>query len=171
MRSILRRYSVKSRSAFSVALGFSLIFASCHRPKAEDMVVVRVFRDSGSSFRRELDSKLYSFNYSNQEMHVKSGKKIFVATMEGNYKDELAKLTLFKPQMIILDSSTDASLLGGMQVDLGTARNACGVNANCLAFVPPWVVGEELEATNMVFDSITRQPKVETPSSNRSSSR
>jgi hypothetical protein len=135
------------------------------------MVIVRVLRDSGSSFSHELDSKLYGFNYSNQEMRVKSGKKVFVATMEGNYKEELGKLTLFKPQMIILDSSADAQLLGGLQVDLGKARNACGVNANCLAFVPPWVVGEELEATDMVFEAITRQPKVETPPSNRSSSR
>jgi len=58
-----------------------------------------------------------------------------------------------------------------MQVDLGKTRNACGANANCLAFIPPWVVGEELEATNMVFEAITRLPKVETPSSNPSSSR
>jgi hypothetical protein len=75
------------------------------KDERKGMVIVRVFRDSSSSFSRELDSKLYSL------MHVKSGKKVFIATMEGNYKDELAKLTLFKPQMIILNSSADAQLL------------------------------------------------------------
>jgi hypothetical protein len=127
------------------------------------IVVVRVFRDSHSDFRWDLDSKLYSFNNFDRRLRVTSGKVVFVATVEGNYKEELSKILLFKPQIIILDSSSDAQLLSGMQVNLTEARNACGSNGNCPAFIPPWVSGEELEATTKLFDSITRSTKIESP--------
>jgi hypothetical protein len=105
-----------------------------------------------SSFRSELDRKLYGFS----NHRVSSGKLILVATMEGDYQDELAgKIALVKPQMIILDSPTDVKLVAGMQFDLQKAKSACGKNQDCPAFIPPWVSGEELEATNMLFSAIT----------------
>jgi len=79
-----------------------------------------------------------------------------VATMEGDYQKELTeKIALVKPQMIILDSPADAKLVGGMQFDLRKAKSACGRNRDCPAFIPPWVSGEELEATNILFSAIT----------------
>jgi hypothetical protein len=126
----LRGIQTKPFSTLIVALGFCFIMASCNGPKTDGAVVVRVFRDSGSDFSRDLDNRLYSFNNFKQERHVKSGKLVFVATMEGNYKDLLGKIALIKPQMIILDSSADAQLLSGMQVDLtkqGTPVERTGI--------------------------------------------
>jgi hypothetical protein len=137
------------------ALILGCLFASCHGSTDTKFVVVRVFRDANSDFSRELDRKLYGFN---DQHRVGSGKLIVVATMEGDYQNDLAeKIALVKPQMIILDSPADAKLVGGMQFDLQKARSACGRNRDCPAFVPPWVSGEELEATNMLFSAITRE--------------
>ncbi|MGB0036372.1 MAG: hypothetical protein WBP79_12925 [Candidatus Acidiferrales bacterium] len=135
------------------ALALSLFFVSCHRSADEDFVVVRVCRDAHSDFSRELDAKLYGF--SNQH-HVHSGKVIIVATMEGDYQEELAeKIAQVKPQMIVLDSPADAKLVAGIKFNLRQAKSACGGNRNCPAFIPPWVSGEELEATNQLFSAIT----------------
>jgi hypothetical protein len=138
-----------------VVLGLSSIFASCSRSTDNNSLVVRVCRDASSDFSRELERKLYGFN---NQHRVSSGKLIVVATMEGDYQNELAeKIRLVKPQMIILDSPADAKLVGGMQFDLRKAKSACGRNGNCPAFIPTWVSGEELEATNMLFSAITHE--------------
>jgi hypothetical protein len=139
-----------------VLLVFSLVFASCRRSGDNNFVVVAVFRDASSDFSRELDRKLYGFN---DQHRVSSGKLIVVATEEGDYQNELAeKITLIKPQIIILDSPADAKLVGGgMQFDLRKAKSVCGRNRNCPAFIPPWVSGEKLEATNMLFSAITQE--------------
>ena len=136
-----------------VVLTFS--FASCDGSTDRNFVVVRVFRDGSSDFSRELDRKLYDFN---NQHRVSSGKLIIVATMEGDYQKDLAeKIALVKPQIIILDSPADAKLVGGMQVDLQRAKNVCGRNRDCPAFIPPWVSGEEMDATNMLFSAITQE--------------
>jgi len=77
--------------------------------------------------------------------------------MEGHYRDDLVeKIALVKPQIVILDSPADAKLLGGgMQFDLQRAKSVCGRKRDCPAFIPPWVSGEKLEATNMLFSAIT----------------
>jgi hypothetical protein len=159
----LRGIQTKPFNTLIVALGFCFIMAFCNAPKKDGTVVVRVFRDSGSDFSRDLDNRLYSFNNFKQERHVRSGKLVFVATMEGNYRDLLGKIALIKPQMIILDSSADAQLLSGMQVDLTKARNACGANGNSPRSFLLWVSGEELEAANILFDAIARPSEVESP--------
>jgi hypothetical protein len=126
----------KQSCVIVIVLVLSSLFASCRRSAEEDnIVVVTVFRDANSDFSRELDRKLYGFNNQNR---VSSGKLILVATMEGDYRRDLVeKIELVKPQMIILDSPADAKLVGGMQVDLRKAKNACGKNRECPAFVPP----------------------------------
>jgi hypothetical protein len=149
------------RLCFIAVLSICPLSIACMGPRDPGTVVVRVFRDARSDFRRDLDSKLYSFNNFDRRLRVTSGKVVFVATVEGNYKEELSKIALFKPQIIILDSSSDAQLLRGMQVNLAQARNACESSGNCPAFIPPWVSGEELEATTKLFDSITRSTKIE----------
>ena len=81
-----------------------------------------------------------------------------VATMEGDYQEELAKkIALVKPQMIILDSPGDVKQVGGVHLDLQNTKSACGTNRDCPAFIPPWVSGEELEATQIVFSAITTE--------------
>jgi hypothetical protein len=139
-----------------VFLVFSLLFASCRRSEDKNFVVVRVFRDASSDFSRELDRKLYGFN---DQHRVSSGKLIVVATEEGDYQNGLAeKIALVKPQIIILDSPADAKLVrGGIQFDLRKAKSVCGSDRNCPAFIPPWVSGERLEATNMLFSAITQE--------------
>lgn len=151
------------RLCFIVVLSICSLSIACRGPRDPGTVVVRVFRDSQSDFRWDLDSKLYSFNNFDRRLRVTSGKMVFVATVEGNYKEELSNIVLFKPQIIILDSISDTQLLSEIQVNLAEARNACGSRGNCPAFIPPWVSGEELEATTKLFDSITRSTKIESP--------
>jgi len=76
--------------------------------------------------------------------------------MEGDYQKELAeKIALVKPQLIILDSPADLNQLVGVQFDVRQAKSACGKDKNCPAFIPPWVSGEKLEATKMLFAATT----------------
>lgn len=146
---------MKQLSVFVIVLVLSSFFVSCRRSMDNNFVVVRVFRDSKSDFSRELDRKLYDFN---TQHRVSSGKLILIATMEGDYQNELAeKIALVKPQLIILDSPADAKLVSGIQFDLRKAKSVCGSNLDCPAFIPPWVSGEELEATSMLFSAITTE--------------
>jgi hypothetical protein len=139
---------------FFIALAFSSTLESCRRPTNDNFVVVRVCRDAHSDFSRELDRKLYGLN----NRRVRSGKLIVVATMEGDYQKELAqKIALVRPQMIILDSLGDLKQVGGVHLDLQNARSACGTNRDCPALIPPWVSGEELEATQIVLSAITAE--------------
>jgi hypothetical protein len=145
---------MKPFCAIVTVLVLSPLFASCRHSTENNIVVVTVFRDADSDFSRELDKKLYGFNDQNR---VSSGKLILVATMEGHYRDDLVeKIALVKPQIVILDSPADAKLLGGgMQFDLRRAKSVCGRKRDCPAFIPTWVSGEKLEATNMLFSRIT----------------
>jgi len=141
-----------------IVMAICSVFAACHRPPDNDFLVVRIYRDPNSAFARDLDRKLYGLNDPNNQLRLGSGKLILVATMEGDYQEALArKIASVKPQMIILDSPADAKLLHGVPFDLETAKNACGAEANCLAFIPPWVDGEELEAANLVFSAVTKK--------------
>lgn len=142
---------------------FSLLvvsLGSCRRRQTdENLVIVRVFRDSKSDFSSALDRRLYGFNDYKNQRRTSSGKVIFVATMEPfDYRSELAgKIAQVKPQLVILDFPEDAKLLEGVQFDLLRLKSACGRNRNCPAFIPSWVTGEELEATERVFTEITRE--------------
>jgi len=139
---------------FVIVVAFFSTLESCRRPTDNNFVVVRVCRDAHSDFSRELDRRLYGFN----NRRVSSGKLIVVATMEGDYQEELAKkIALVKPQMIILDSPGDVKQVGGVHLDLQNTKSACGTNRDCPAFIPPWVSGEELEATQIVFSAITTE--------------
>ena len=144
---------MKSFCMIVAALILSGFSTSCRRSMDNNLVVVRVLRDANSDFSRELDRKLYSFN---SQHRVSSGKRIIVATMEGDYQQELAeKISLVKPQLIILDSPADVEHLVGVQFDVRQTKSACGNDNNCPAFIPPWVSGEQLEATKMLFAAIT----------------
>lgn len=137
---------------FFIVMAFSSILESCRRPTNDSFVVVRVCRDAHSDFSRELDRRLYGIN----NRRISSGKLIVVATMEGNYQEELAqKIALVRPQMIILDSPDDVKQVSGAHLDLQNARSACGTNRDCPALIPPWVSGEELEATQIVLSAVT----------------
>jgi hypothetical protein len=144
---------MKSFCMIVTALVLSGFSTSCRRSTDNNFVVVRVLRDANSDFSRELDRKLYSFN---NQHRVSSGKRIVVATIEGDYQQEVAeKISLMKPQMIILDSPADLKQLAGVQFDVRQTKSACGKDKNCPAFIPPWVSGEELEATKMLLSAIT----------------
>jgi hypothetical protein len=145
---------MKLSCIFVVVLAFSTTLESCRRAANDNFVVVRVCRDANSDFSRELDRRLYGIN----DRRISSGKLIVVATMEGDYQEELAeKIALVRPQVIILDSAVDVNQVGGVHLELQNARSACGTNRNCPAFIPPWVSGEELEATQIVFSAITAE--------------
>jgi hypothetical protein len=139
-------------SLIVISLTLRCAFLSCSRSTDKDCVVVRVFRDANADFSRDLDRALYTFG----GMHrTESGKVIMVATMESSdYRKLAEKIAVGKPQLIILDSPADVTLLNVVDLDLRQAKSACGRNKDCPAFIPPWVSGEELEATKQVFSAI-----------------
>lgn len=134
-----------------------LVFASCerHRVPSPDTVIVRVYRDRQSDFARQLDRKFYEFTSAHHA--TRSGKWIFIATVEPyHYAEELGgKVATIKPQLVVLDHASDASLIRGMDVDIAKAISACGANRMCPAFIPSWVSGEQLEAAKQVLDAIS----------------
>ncbi|MGA8676661.1 MAG: hypothetical protein WB621_15705 [Candidatus Acidiferrales bacterium] len=149
---------LKPRYLTGILMALCSMIAACHHPTDSNFVVVRIYRDSNSNFARALDRKLYGLNNLENPLRLRWGKVIEVATMEGDYQEALAgKIAAVKPQVIILDSPADAKQLHGVPFDLETAKNACGAEGNCLAYIPPWVDGEELEATNLVFLAITKK--------------
>lgn len=77
---------MKLRCMFVILMAFSSILESCRRPTDNSFVIVRVCRDAHSDFSRELDRRLYGVN----NRRVSSGRLIVVATMEGDYQEELA---------------------------------------------------------------------------------
>jgi hypothetical protein len=141
-----------------VVMTTMLVLASCERPQVSepppDKVIVRVYRDREADFAHELDRGLYGFTRAHHTSG--SGKWIWVATIEPfHYVEELGgKVAIIKPQLIVLDSASDASLIRGMDVNLTHAINACGPNRTCPAFIPSWVSGEELEAAKQVLAAI-----------------
>jgi len=116
---------------------------------------VRVFRDRESNFAHQLDRKFYNFNGAHHT--TSSGKLILVATVEPyHYVEELSgKVATIKPQLVVLNNTSDAGLIRGMDVDVKQAISACGTNRTCPAFIPSWVTGDELEAAKQVLNDIS----------------
>jgi hypothetical protein len=136
-----------------------LVFASCERRQVSepppDTVIVRVYRDRESDFARQLDRKFYEFTSAHHT--TRSGKWIFIATVEPyHYAEELGgKVATIKPQLVVLDHASDASIIRGMDVNITQASSACGANRMCPTFIPSWVSGEQLEAAKQVLDAIS----------------
>ena len=116
---------------------------------------MRVYGDRKADFVRQLDRKFYEFN--SARYTTRSGKWIFIATVEPfHYAEELGgKVATIKPQLVVLDHASDASLIRGMDVNITGASSACGANRMCPAFIPSWVSGEQLEAAKQVLDAIS----------------
>jgi len=98
-----------------------------------------------------LDQKLYACT----GRKVESGRAIFVATIEANYDSNLSdQLKTLKPQLVILDSQSD---LGRIEPAAGRAvisTNVCGPGEDCPAFIPPWVAGDQFEASKLVLAQV-----------------
>src|SRR5467141_2134668 len=81
--------------------------------------------DTFVDFDNSLNTAINKLREALGQNRVSSGKLILVATMEGDYRNDLVeKIALVKPQMIILDSPADAKLVGGVQIDLRNAKSA-----------------------------------------------
>ena len=141
-----------------VVMTASVVLASCERPQVSepppDKVIVRVYRDREAEFAHELDRKFYNFTSAHHT--TRTGKWVWVATVEPyHYAEELGgKIAMIKPQLIILDRTSNAGLIHGMDINLSEASNACGPNRTCPAFIPSWVSGEELEGTKQVLAAV-----------------
>lgn len=129
-------------STVVAAVATMLVFASCERHQVSepppDTVIVRVYRDRESDFARQLDRKFYEFTSAHHT--TSSGKWIFIATVEPyHYAEELGgKVATIKPQLVVLDQASDASLIRGMDVNITQASSACGASRMCPAFIPSW---------------------------------
>jgi len=147
-----------ARTVLSVAAAL-VVLSSCERTQVTspppNTVIVRVYRDRKSDFANRLDRKFYDVNSAHHT--IASGKWIFIATVEPyHYTEELGgKLAAIKPELIVLDRTSDVALIRDMEVNVRQTTNACDANRICPAFIPSWVSGEELEAAKAVLNAIS----------------
>lgn len=60
-----------------------------------------------------------------------------------------------KPDLVVLDSPDQLSANPLIRGESRKAKNTCGNQANCPTFVPSWVSGERLEASQKVLDALS----------------
>jgi hypothetical protein len=116
---------------------------------------VRVLRDRRSASRREIDKKIISVT----GHRLDSGGVVVVGTYEDDYDRMLDRIAEIRPQLVILDSPADLDRIRATVGSAVTTTNACGPEHNCPAFIPPWVSGDQLKASEMVLAAAARASK------------
>ena len=130
-----------------------LVGCTSRRPSA---IVVNVLRDGQSSFSPLVEGRILAFQESRPK--TRDGKLIVVQSILPTH-DEFEHIindphiSKMQPDVIVLDSSEQANSNPLLKRDSET--NACGTAANCPAFVPSWVSGEKLEASQQVLKAVS----------------
>ena len=115
-------------------------------------VIVRVLRDTKNASLHEIDKKIFAVT----GRRLESGGVILVAVYQENYDRMLERIAVLHPQLVILDSPADLEKIQGTVGARVVTQNACGSDRNCPAFIPPWVLGDQLEATKLVLAEVVR---------------
>jgi hypothetical protein len=138
-----------------IVLVFGLLSCRSSQPQT---VVVNVLRDGQSSFSPVIERRLLAFQ--NSQPKTKDGKLIIVQAIlptHGQFENivgHASHLSNMKPDVIVLDSSQQTRLNPLLKRESVGAKNVCGEEADCPAFVPSWVSGEKLEASQQVLRAL-----------------
>jgi hypothetical protein len=121
------------------------------KPEAQ-FVFVRLSRDRNAPFEPWLTKVSYEF--SSPQPRTQSGKPILITTYESNDFDKTLPDvgTRLHPDLIIFSSASQIPQNLAISKDLKDAKDICPKQSPCLAFIPPWVQGDQRDATNLYID-------------------
>ncbi len=143
-----------NRQAAGLTLFLLLGISGCKAPaKSEAQVVfVRCYRDMNAPFEPWLTKLSYEFSLT--QPRTKSGKPILITTYETNdFEKTLSDIgTRLHPDLIIVSSASQIPQNLEISKELKNAKNICPSRSPCLAFIPPWVQGDQRDATNLYID-------------------
>ncbi len=63
-------------------------------------------------------------------------------------------LSAMMPDIVVLNSPQQANQVASIIREARNMQNACGEKANCPTFIPNWVAGERLDASQRVFSAL-----------------
>lgn len=133
----------------------TICMASCH---SREPIVVNVLRDVKSQSFPITEHKLLKFQSTRPKST--SGRRIIIQSIllnssrfEHTLSDDRILHTM-KPDLVILDSRGQTALNPALRTYASTAHNACGTELDCPAFIPGWVVGEKLDASQQVLKAL-----------------
>ncbi len=143
-----------NRQVAGLALFLLLGFPGCNaRGKSESqVVVVRCYRDMNAPFEPWLFK--VSNEFSSKQPKTKSGKPILVATYETkDFEKGLSDVgTGLRPDLIMYSSASQIPQNLEISKELSNAKSICPDRSPCLAFIPPWVQGDQRDAINQWID-------------------
>lgn len=152
-RSMKMRFGVTS--FVSTGLLTFICLTGCKRKEREPMIV-NILRDGKSEAFVITERKLLGFQ--SRQPRTLSGRPIIVQSIlldRSHFEDLLAdegRLSMLKPDLIVLDSPEQAQTRGAGRSQ--SMKNPCGAEANCPTFIPGWVSGEHLDASEQVLSAL-----------------
>jgi len=137
-----------------LALFLLLNISGCNAPGKPDaqVVVVRCYRDLKAPFESWLTEVSYEFSMT--QPRTKSGRPILITTYETNdFEKTLSDVgTRLHPDLIIVFSASQIPQNLEISKELKNAKNICPSQSSCLALIPPWVQGDQRDATKLYID-------------------
>jgi hypothetical protein len=129
--------------------------SGCKSPaKPEDQFVfVRCYRDMHAPFEPWLTKVSYEFSI--PQPRTRNGKPILISTYESSdFEKTLSEDvgTNLHPDLIIVSSASQIPQNLAISKELKNAKDICPRQSPCLAFIPPWVQGDQGDATNRYID-------------------
>jgi len=129
-----------------------LEISGCKPPaKPEDQFVsVRLYRDRHAPFEPWLTKVSYEFSI--PQPTTRSGKPILITTNEAeDFDKELSDLGTARlhPDLIIVSSVSQIPQNLAISKQLKDPKDICPRQTPCLAFIPPWVQGDQRDATDL----------------------
>ena len=143
-----------NRQVAGLTLFLLLGVSGCKTPAKSEaqVVVVGCYRDMKAPFARWLFE--VSSEFSSTQPRTKSGKPILITTYEtSDFEKRLSDIgTRLHPDLIIVSSASQVPRNLEISKELKNAKNICPSRSPCLAFIPPWVQGDQRDATNLYID-------------------
>jgi len=143
-----------NRQVAGLTLFLLLGISGCKAPAKSEaqVVVVHCYRDMNAPFARwlfEVSSEFHSM-----QPRAESGKPILITTYEtSDFEKGLSDIgTRLHPDLIIVSSASQIPQNLEISKELKNAKNICPGRSPCLAFIPPWVQGDQRDATNLYID-------------------
>ena len=134
-----------------MALFLFLSISGCNaRGKSEAQVVaVGCYRDINAPFQPWFFE--VSSEFSSRQPRTESGKPILITTHEtSDFEKGLSDIgTRLHPDLVIVSSASQVPQNLEISKELKDAKNICPSRSPCLAFIPPWVQGDQRDATNL----------------------
>jgi len=139
----------------TLALFLLLRMSGCKSPaKPEDQFVfVRCYQDLNAPFEPWLTKVAYEF--SSPQPRTQSGRPILISTVnESNDFDKALPdvATRLHPDLIIVSSASQIPQNLAISKELKDAKDICPRQTPCLALIPPWVQGDQRDATDLYIN-------------------